>query len=292
MFGDFLKNNEELDFFDLQKKEQGTPIVARYSNRMFQFGIYCNDHVIFQRCNIMGTMILFTIEKWSIDDFCANANLYEYTPQFNFDKSITYANAVHYLVSRRGNAVPASISLCSVYGDDFALICMVGKESFANAFHYSKMGKHFLHNFYIAGMAPAQHHLLAIEEGFVIHFSRGDSNDTSQIILEEFDHVEKRAYDKWGSKLVLSDFEQESLDSLLKARNRALLVFAGFVPFGDYNLMTNNCEHFVKWCKDGRATSKQVRNFFVDTASILASVILRTPAPLMARLAQRKLLFD
>ena len=78
--------------------------------------------------------------------------------------------------------------------------------------------------------------------------------------------------------------------NLLVARNRALLVFAGFVSFGDYGLMANNCEHFVSWCKTGKAYSTQVTNFFIDATSILASIIIRNPAPLMVRLAQRKLL--
>ena len=139
MFGNFLNNHIRLDYSDLRYKEQGTPIVAQRNNRMFQFGIYGDNSVIFQRCIKMGSIILFSIEKCSAKDFCSGACLYEYTPQFEFDKSIAYANAVHYYTAGRGNAIPASINLCSVYGDDFTLICMVGNKSFANAFHRSKI---------------------------------------------------------------------------------------------------------------------------------------------------------
>lgn len=30
----------------------------------------------------------------------------------------------------------------------------------------------------------------------------------------------------------------------------------------DYNLLSNNCEHFTSWCKTGISDSKQVRNYF------------------------------
>ncbi|NPD82702.1 hypothetical protein HPS57_12070 [Prevotella sp. PINT] len=59
---------------------------------------------------------------------------------------------------------------------------------------------------------------------------------------------------------------------------------------GHYELMTNNCEHFVRWCKTGKANSRQVTNFFIDAVSILASIFFRNPAPLMTRIAQRKLM--
>ena len=291
MFGDFLRNHERLDYSDLRYKEPGTPIVIRHSNRMFQFGIYGEDRVIFQRCSHFDSVIFFSIERCSAKRFCVGGQLYEYTPRYDFDKSVAYDNASYYYQMSQGNAIPASVELRSVYGDDFTLICMVGHEVFANAFHHSRMGKHYRHSFRIAGMAPAQHHLLAIEEGFVVHFSRGDSSGAPQIIIEELDHVIKRAYDRWGSPLIEIIHKHEDTVSHLIARNRALLVYAGFVPFGTYDLFTNNCEHFVRWCKNGKAYSGQVMNFFMDAVSVLTSIMLRNPAPLMARLAQRKLQF-
>lgn len=291
MFGDFLRNHERLDYSDLRSKEPGTPIVIRYSNRMFQFGIYGENRVIFQRCFSLGEVIFFSIERCSAKEFCERGQLYEYTPQYDFCKSIAYDSARYYYENSQEKVIPACVELRSVYGDDFTLICMVGHEAFANAFHKSRMGKHFRHSFRIAGMAPAQHHLLAIEEGFVVHFSRGDSSGAPQIIIEELDHVIKRAYDRWGSPLIQIIHKHEDTASHLIARNRALLVYAGFVPFGAYDLLSNNCEHFVRWCKNGKAYSGQVMNFFMDAVSVLTSIMLRNPAPLMARLAQRKLLF-
>lgn len=63
MFGNFLNNHIRLDYSDLRYKEQGTPIVAQRNNRMFQFGIYGDNSVIFQRCIKMGSIILFIEEK-------------------------------------------------------------------------------------------------------------------------------------------------------------------------------------------------------------------------------------
>jgi len=37
----------------------------------------------------------------------------------------------------------------------------------------------------------------------------------------------------------------------------------------DYNLLTNNCEHFVVWCKTGISDSRQVRNWVALCRRIL-----------------------
>ena len=136
MFGDFLRNHKKLDYSDLRSKEPGTPIVFRYSNRMFQFGIYGEDRVIFQRCSHYDSVIFFSIERCSAKEFCERGQLYEYTPQYDFCKSIAYDSAKHYYENSQGKVIPACVELRSVYGDDFTLICMVGHEVFANAFHH------------------------------------------------------------------------------------------------------------------------------------------------------------
>ena len=52
MFGDFLNRGKhgQLDFENIDDLEDGTPIVARYNNREFQFGIYGEGYVIYQDC--------------------------------------------------------------------------------------------------------------------------------------------------------------------------------------------------------------------------------------------------
>ena len=51
MFGDFLNRGKhgQLDFENIDDLEDGTPIVARYNNREFQFGIYGEGYVILSR---------------------------------------------------------------------------------------------------------------------------------------------------------------------------------------------------------------------------------------------------
>ncbi|MEY2832943.1 MAG: hypothetical protein RLZZ574_2202 [Cyanobacteriota bacterium] len=36
----------------------------------------------------------------------------------------------------------------------------------------------------------------------------------------------------------------------------------------DYNLLSNNCEHFASWCKTGISDSKQIRNYFPAIATL------------------------
>lgn len=54
MFGDFLNRGKhgQLDFENIDDLEDGTPIVARYNNREFQFGIYGEGYMSIQtgRC--------------------------------------------------------------------------------------------------------------------------------------------------------------------------------------------------------------------------------------------------
>ena len=251
MFGDFLRNHEKINKSSLPHIAFGTPIVAKYSSNRYQFGIYAEGEVIFQRCFKMSSLIFFSIEKVSVKRFAINAEIYEYTPQFNYDRSIAYNNASYLYSKGKGKAMPALIELRSVFGDDFALICMVGKDSFFKMFHQSKIGQHYQHRFMIGGLFPAMHHLIVIEEEYVVHFSRGDTLSVPHIIKEDLHEVSNRAFQKWNSKLKKVESKHEDLNSRIIARNRALLVFAGLIDFGEYNLVSNNCEHFVRCRANG-----------------------------------------
>lgn len=85
MFDDFLRNHEMINKSSLQHIAFGTPIVAKYSSNRYQFAIYAEGEVIFQRCFKMASLIFFSIEKVSVKRFAINAEIYEYTPQFNYE---------------------------------------------------------------------------------------------------------------------------------------------------------------------------------------------------------------
>ena len=89
MFGDFLNRGKhgQLDFENIDDLEDGTPIVARYNNREFQFGIYGEGYVIYQDCwQTKAGVLVFSLEQSSIEGFFEDSTVYEYTPDFEFDK--------------------------------------------------------------------------------------------------------------------------------------------------------------------------------------------------------------
>lgn len=117
MFGDFLNRGKhgQLDFENIDDLEDGTPIVARYNNREFQFGIYGEGYVIYQDCwQTKAGVLVFSLEQSSIEGFFEDSTVYEYTPDFEFDKKKAYYNA------RRNFSEPGN----SVW-DDFTLMCML-----------------------------------------------------------------------------------------------------------------------------------------------------------------------
>ena len=85
--------------------EDGTPIVARYNNREFQFGIYGEGYVIYQDCwQTKAGVLVFSLEQSSIEGFFEDSTVYEYTPDFEFDKKKAYYNARRNF-SEPGNSV-------------------------------------------------------------------------------------------------------------------------------------------------------------------------------------------
>lgn len=287
MFGDFLHNNKHRQFDpdDCYYLENGTPVVARRSYCDYQFGIYGKGHVIYQDCWTTGNGILvFGIDKSTSDDFFEDAEAYVYRPDFDFDKTDTFRRAVNRYSEMKDSAFPASEGLRSVYGDDFTLLCMLGSEElFCHCFENSKMGRHYTYPFLIAGLAPAHHHLLAIEEGYAIHFSDGDGYGSNDIICESMDHISHRA----GFPLTEVHYNHVEVPYRLLARNRALLIFSGKWRHGSYNLLFNNCEHFVTLCKAGRSESNQARSFFSDAFMIGLSLFTRRPQFISMVLARR-----
>lgn len=264
--------------------------MAEYNRFEYQFGIFGKHYVIYQTCwTTKDKILVFSIEKCSIEDFFKEADVYEYIPDFDYDKAATFHFAHCKYSEMRNKCIPAFSELRSVFGDDFTLMCMLegNMEQFHSAFINSKMGKHYIHPIHIIGIAPAKHHLLAIEEGYAIHFSDGGTGGSNEIILESMDDIEEREY----VTLTQINYKNEDVRHRLLARNRALLVYSGRWNFGNYNLLFNNCEHFVTFCKTGQSQSSQARSFFQDAFFIGLSLIARKPQYASMVLARRLGLF-
>lgn len=293
MFGDFLQKEKQyfLDIDDTYDLENGTVIVAEYNQFEYQFGVYGKRHVIYQACwTTEDDILVFSIKKCPIEDFFEGADVYEYIPDFDYDKAETFHFAHCKYSEMRNKCIPAFSELRSVYGDDFTLICMQGgsMEQFHSAFINSKMGKHYTHPIHIMGFAPAKHHLLAIEKGYAIHFSDGGTGGSNEIILESMDDIEERE----DVTLTQINYKNEDVRYRLLARNRALLVYSRRWNFGSYNLLFNNCEHFVTFCKTGQSQSSQARSFFQDAFLVGLSLITRKPQYVSIVLARRLRMFN
>lgn len=117
MFGDFLNRGKhgQLDFENIDDLEDGTPIVARYNNREFQFGIYGEGYVIYQDCwQTKAGVLVFSLEQSSIEGFSRIQQSMNIRPILN-------------LIKRKRIIMQDAISRSReiVYGDDFTLMCML-----------------------------------------------------------------------------------------------------------------------------------------------------------------------
>jgi len=67
-----------------------------------------------------------------------------------------------------------------------------------------------------------------------------------------------------NEKVYVYDYDGECTADAEVIR-RAQSVERREIPWGDYDLLRNNCEHFATWCKTGVKSSKQVE----DVAALL-----------------------
>ncbi|VVM39720.1 hypothetical protein PS662_02908 [Pseudomonas fluorescens] len=106
------------------------------------------------------------------------------------------------------------------------------------------------------------HHGIYIGAGEVLHYSGfGDSvsGPICRVSLEKF---------SGGMPTVV----KPHLFAVHDAEER---IARGYTRLGEnsYNLVTNNCEHFVNWCIDGTTTSEQVRSVLSVAGSKVAHII-------------------
>ncbi|OUL37499.1 NC domain/GUN4 [Nostoc sp. T09] len=91
------------------------------------------------------------------------------------------------------------------------------------------------------GVVPYTHHGIDCGDGTVIHYSDGCIRRVS---IHEFS-LGKKIYKKHYDDCDSSDIV------ILRAESR--------LGEGEYNLFSNNCEHFASWCKTGFEDPKQVK---------------------------------
>ncbi|HEY9642511.1 MAG TPA: lecithin retinol acyltransferase family protein [Coleofasciculaceae cyanobacterium] len=107
----------------------------------------------------------------------------------------------------------------------------------------------------LAGMDSIyEHHGIDCGDGTVIHYYKGGSEPmVNRTSLKTFANGNP-IYTQNVPVSFIPDIVVERAESRLGERQ--------------YNLLTNNCEHFANWCKTGRNTSQQLLNYGLDTRKI------------------------
>jgi hypothetical protein len=106
------------------------------------------------------------------------------------------------------------------------------------------------------------HHGIYIGAGEVLHYSGfGDSvsGPICRVSLEKF---------SGGMTTVVESHP-------LAVHDAEARIARGYTRLGEdsYNLVTNNCEHFVNWCIYGATTSEQVRSVLSAAGNKLAGIV-------------------
>ncbi len=116
-----------------------------------------------------------------------------------------------------------------------------------------------------------QHHGIYCGNNRVIHYS-GLANglESGPVVVT-------------GLKSFSNDSECRVIPSLLRVFDVESTIRRARSRLGEnrYNLLTNNCEHFVNWCIYGTATSGQVSTVFKVLATISKNPILEGVASLI-----------
>jgi hypothetical protein len=98
-----------------------------------------------------------------------------------------------------------------------------------------------------------EHHGIDCGDGTVIHYHKGDDAVVTRTTMEGFARGTS-VYTKQQPLAFIPDIVVQRAESRLGERQ--------------YNLLTNNCEHFANWCKTGRNESQQLINYGLDLSQI------------------------
>lgn len=277
MFGHFINHNRlispENGFYTI---EIGSPIVAIFDSESFfnrgvvnyiQFGILTDNNSVI--CQIFdNTTEMFSIREVAFQNFAFyGCDLFEYLPDFHYDKT-------ECLLRAKQTGQLSSKFFYSAPGDDFVFMCMTGKLIY-EVFYTHNFGLQYLTPYIIGNVIRATHHAIAIENGYVIHFSGRRLPKGKKIKFDTFDLFKSES--KIAQYVPYND--DTDLYQRMTSRNRAMLALCGKCTSGDYSLVLNNCEHFCVWCKTGEKRSKQLKQFAIELGTITLAILTKKPLP-------------
>ncbi len=118
-----------------------------------------------------------------------------------------------------------------------------------------------------------RHHGIDCGDGTVIHFDGDVFGRSAGSVLRSPVRVFAS-----GGRVAVERHDRCADPDVVIRRAHSSLGLEGF------HILRNNCEHFATWCKTGRASSAQVRNFGV----ILTSCACAIAAMIAAETARRR----
>jgi Lecithin retinol acyltransferase/PspA/IM30 family len=112
-----------------------------------------------------------------------------------------------------------------------------------------------------------EHHGIDCGDGTVIHYRKTDTATIARTSLDYFAQ---------GNPIFVKRFATAYIPDVVVQRAESRL------GEQQYNLISNNCEHFATWCKTGRNVSEQLEAFGLGVGSVSGS----DSRPLIAEAAQ------
>jgi hypothetical protein len=95
-----------------------------------------------------------------------------------------------------------------------------------------------------------EHHGIDCGDGTVIHYSKaGEMATVTRTSYEAF---------SWGKPVFVKPYSTSYVPDVVIDRAESRL------GEQQYNLLSNNCEHFANWCKTGRSESDQLAEYGLD----------------------------
>lgn len=287
MFGHFINNNKFISPKDgFYYIENGTPIVAIYNSSDFfnkgivsyiQFGIYTGEGSVICQLYDLSTGC-FNIREIPFVDFAFyDCDLFEYTPNILYKKEECLSRA------KEITQVTPNF-LCSIPGDDFVFWCITGNSMYEICCNQNA-GLQYLTPYAIGNVVRAKHHAIAIENGYVIHFSGRRLPKGKRIKFDTFSLFQEESH---IAQYVPYTNDSEIYERIW-SRNRAIFALCGKCTTGDYSLILNNCEHFCVWCKTGEKRSTQLQQAVLDLASITISILTKKPYPPAIKALQNRI---